>query len=115
MPRARCPPPSSRAVEVLELDPVPAHRALKGQIAQHLGIGIPGVGIGAQQEAQDTDIAEHRDAAPGVESDTGEHDRVAGARLAVRRRENDPMTVLGQYFPAHRDFRGVEIATGDRE
>jgi hypothetical protein len=60
-------------------------------------------------------MAEPRDAAPGVEPDTGEHDGVAGAWLAVGRGKNDPMTVLGQRFPAYRDFRRIEIAAGDRE
>ena len=70
--------------------------------------------VRTQRQADEFEIPQCRNAAPEIQTNAGQHDRIGMGRPAVRRCEDDVMTGVGENPPADRRLGWIKVRARQR-
>lgn len=99
-----------QTVEVVEVDVVPPDRGAPRRVREQRPVRLPRRAVRPQHPADGGELAQPRNAAPGVEPLAGDHQLVAGRLCAVGGREDN--RVLGEHRPADGHLGRVRVPRG---
>jgi hypothetical protein len=72
------------------------------------------IAIRAQRQANELELAQCRNSAPEVQSDSRQHDRIGVGHAAVRRRKDEVVAGVGENSPADRGLGRIEVRARQR-
>jgi hypothetical protein len=82
-------------------------------MARQRGVGPPAVGVGAQGQPDQRQVAQERQAAPWIQAPPADHEVVGLSGLSLRCSEDHLVAQPTQDLPADRHLGRIEVECGE--